>query len=215
MGGEDLHWQSGLDAIVVVSMHVLWTLMEVQSPTRAGQMNATPVSFILRTPNLILRPCKLISMALGVNASPLQDTATAGKVWRAQKATEFAQRAHLLLGATSGSSGAGYDHGDKGGQVLRELLEQLQATSAAVDDLADEQAKNTSATPWWADGEYNGEEAERCPPSAERILPGAFLQHQGTQGTYSSKLKCSAVPPCGRTLCQEEGSVAAIYWGCH
>lgn len=189
--------------------------MEVQSPTRAGLMNAAPVSFTVRT----LKPhnlrCQLISMALGVSASPLQDTATAGKVWRAQKATEFAQRAHLLLGATCGSSGAGHDHGDKGGQVLRELLEQLQAASAAVDDLADKQANNTSATPWWADGEYNGEEAERCPPSpnAERILPGAFLQHQGTQEICSSKLKCSAVPPCGRTLCQEKGPVAASYRG--
>ena len=121
-------------------------------------------------------------MALGVSASPIQDTATAGKVWRAQKATEFAQRVHLLLGATCGGS-ASHDYGDKGGRVLRELLEQLQAASAAVDDLADNQANNTTATPWWADGEYNGKEAERCPPSpdANRVHPGPFFQHQETQ----------------------------------
>lgn len=82
----------------------------------------------------------------------------AGKLWRAQKASHFKKRVHLLIAGCTNNSSAG-TLGDN--TALLAVLAQLEADSTDVDGLADRQANGAAEAPWWADGEYDTAEAER------------------------------------------------------
>ena len=69
------------------------------------------------------------------------------KAWRSSKAADFASRAQRLGTGTHP-------------EVLR-LLQCIAHESAAVDAIWDEQLAAPESAPWWADGEYNKEEADR------------------------------------------------------
>jgi hypothetical protein len=69
------------------------------------------------------------------------------KAWRKDRAADFASRAQCL-----GT--------DTHPEVLR-LLQCIAHETAAVDAIWDEQQAKPDTSPWWADGEYDEQEADR------------------------------------------------------
>lgn len=73
---------------------------------------------------------------------------TAGTIWRNQRSAD--------LVACAQSLGPG-DHEDE----IAQLLEQIAVGTDALDQLSSRQQKGECVSPWWADGEYDAQEAER------------------------------------------------------
>lgn len=69
------------------------------------------------------------------------------KAWRKGRAADFASRAQCL-----GT--------DTHPEVLR-LLQCIAHETAAVDAIWDDQRARPESAPWWADGEYDEQEADR------------------------------------------------------
>jgi len=82
-------------------------------------------------------------------ARPLVGAEEAGRQWREDRMKDFRWRVRALEARL----------GEEGAEAARALLEEIEAASGAVSDLAEAQAAAGRA-PWWADGEYDSGRAD-------------------------------------------------------
>lgn len=69
-------------------------------------------------------------------------------MWRSDKASGFAWRAKCL--------------GVDADPAVAAMLAQIDAETTALDDMWAQQQAIGGGAPWWADGEYDDAEADRC-----------------------------------------------------
>lgn len=75
----------------------------------------------------------------------------AGTLWRTQRSADLAARAQSL------------GPGDNGEEIAQ-LLQHIAVSTDALDRLSLQQEQSEHVSPWWADGEYDAQEAERYEP---------------------------------------------------
>jgi hypothetical protein len=82
-----------------------------------------------------------------VTMCPFPDPAEACSVWRQQQLAEFRQKAKQL----------GLDHDPQFQVMMNEMLKE----NHQLDEILEKQNDDSSAAPWWADGEYDAVKADK------------------------------------------------------